>query len=106
MSHASLTLLPSLGGKGVYGRSSAEAILPCRYCAGGGNAEEQPHRLPVHIMLTFGACSGLIAQTATYPLDVVRRQMQVEALQFLGNMLRNFVRQYTQPSCAQPSIRQ
>ncbi len=53
--------------------------VPChfRYSASGGNVEEQSHRLPVPIMLTFGACSGLIAQTFTYPLDVVRRQMQV-----------------------------
>ena len=34
-------------------------------------------KLPVGIMLLFGACSGLVAQTATYPFDVVRRQMQV-----------------------------
>ena len=27
--------------------------------------------------LGFGAAAGVVAQTATYPLDVVRRQMQV-----------------------------
>jgi hypothetical protein len=30
------------------------------------------------MMLLFGGISGLMAQTATYPLDVVRRQMQVQ----------------------------
>lgn len=35
-------------------------------------------RLPVHVMLTFGAGAGLVAQTLTYPLDVVRRRMQVQ----------------------------
>ncbi|KFM24466.1 Vacuolar protein sorting-associated protein 45-like protein [Auxenochlorella protothecoides] len=38
-------------------------------------------RLPVPVMLTFGGLAGLVAQTATYPFDVVRRRMQVEALQ-------------------------
>jgi hypothetical protein len=43
--------------------------------------QEQPKtRLPVPAMLTFGGIAGLIAQTATYPLDVVRRRMQVEGL--------------------------
>ena len=58
-----------------------------RYSAGIGSAEEQPHRLPVHLMLTLSACSGQIAQTAPYPLDVVRRQMQVGAVRLCGALL-------------------
>lgn len=37
-------------------------------------------RLPVPYMLMFGGIAGLVAQTATYPIDVVRRRMQVEGL--------------------------
>lgn len=37
-------------------------------------------RLPVPLMLICGGMAGLIAQTLTYPLDVVRRRMQVEGL--------------------------
>jgi len=40
-------------------------------------------RLSVPIMLCFGGVAGLVAQTATYPVDVVRRRMQVEGLKVM-----------------------
>ncbi|GIL64352.1 hypothetical protein Vafri_18321 [Volvox africanus] len=45
--------------------------------SGGSGGGE---RLPVPYMLAFGGISGLLAQTVTYPLDVVRRRMQVFGL--------------------------
>jgi solute carrier family 25 protein 42 len=38
---------------------------------------EKDVKLPTHQVLPAGAFAGLVAQSATYPLDVVRRRMQV-----------------------------
>ena len=62
-------------------------LKPARCCrwmeerAAPGGSHLQ--KLPVPVMLLFGACSGLVAQTATYPFDVVRRQMQVQGISTL-----------------------
>lgn len=42
---------------------------------GGLSTDEAP---TITMKLTCGAIAGLIGQTLTYPLDVVRRQMQVQ----------------------------
>lgn len=37
-------------------------------------------RPPLAVSLLFGGAAGLVAQTLTYPLDIVRRRMQVSNL--------------------------
>jgi len=39
------------------------------------------HQIPTPLRLGAGAMAGLVAQSATYPLDVVRRRMQVQSAQ-------------------------
>lgn len=46
--------------------------LPAEY-----SGHRQPH--PFERMI-FGACAGLIGQSASYPLDVVRRRMQTAGI--------------------------
>ncbi|XP_049376101.1 mitochondrial carrier protein CoAc1 [Solanum stenotomum] len=41
----------------------------------------EEHQSSIMMRLSCGAIAGLLGQTFTYPLDVVRRQMQVEHLQ-------------------------
>lgn len=41
----------------------------------------EEHQKSIVMRLSCGAIAGLLGQTLTYPLDVVRRQMQVEHLQ-------------------------
>ena len=47
---------------------------------GGQDHQMGGIRLPVPYMLAFGGIAGLVAQTVTYPIDVVRRRMQVEGV--------------------------
>ncbi|KAF3780381.1 Graves disease carrier protein [Nymphaea thermarum] len=43
------------------------------------------HRKDIHVNLICGSFAGLLGQTLTYPLDVVRRQMQVQRLAVLSD---------------------
>jgi solute carrier family 25 protein 16 len=60
--------------------SHAASAAAAAAAEGSGGAPPPPRRPPILLTLAYGAGAGLIAQTVTYPLDVVRRQMQVQGL--------------------------
>uniref|UniRef100_A0A7C9ESL1 Uncharacterized protein n=1 Tax=Opuntia streptacantha TaxID=393608 RepID=A0A7C9ESL1_OPUST len=49
----------------------------------------EEHQKSILLRLSCGAMAGVVGQTFTYPLDVVRRQMQVENLQPSNVRYRN-----------------
>ena len=73
--YAGLKFYVYQGLKQAYGRSrlAEDATLEER------EAECFPQP-PTHVKLAFGAVAGLVAQTVTYPIDVVRRVIQVQDL--------------------------
>ncbi|KAK9453774.1 mitochondrial carrier domain-containing protein [Dipodascopsis uninucleata] len=55
------------------------------YTVAGGTASSDRHTpLTVWAQLTAGGLAGMISQTASYPLEVIRRRMQVGGIKSIG----------------------
>lgn len=72
-----LGIVPYAGSKFFLYQTMKQKYWSLQQPPGLGQVEE-PHKLPVWLMLSFGGVAGVVAQTMTYPLDVVRRHMQVQ----------------------------
>ncbi|KAJ8947460.1 hypothetical protein NQ318_009761 [Aromia moschata] len=56
---------------------------------------DSSHTLNPIASLSFGAVAGLLGQSSSYPLDIVRRRMQTDTTGKYPNMIRTLVYVYT-----------
>jgi hypothetical protein len=64
-----------------------------------GHHQQQQLELPVLYTLVYGALAGAAAETFLYPLEVIRRKMQLQSMaagtaQFAGSSTANLLRQH------------
>ena len=62
-----------------------EAYFTAEARAGPAGSGRDARHVPIYHKLCFGAVAGLLAQTVTYPLDVVRRLIQVQDIRQPGS---------------------
>jgi solute carrier family 25 protein 16 len=72
----------------AWGYLRSRFIPPAPDAAGRGEAGRSRRRAKPATDLAFGAISGALAQTASYPFEVVRRRMQVGGLTNPGRWMR------------------
>ena len=69
--------VPTLIGIIPYAGTSFFVYETCKNLYSSFYPDKSPH--PVH-RLAFGACAGLLGQSLTYPLEIVRRRMQTDGI--------------------------